>query len=250
MSAKLPSFTTEQSIWLVTEVFENGDLLLKSFTQAHDNARKKKKWEELAIKANAKFGVGYFTDEKLKRRWETIQTQAKKHFDLEKQHRSGTGGGSQMREPPPFIRFVIEHFGHKAGFVGISGGIDSSNSFVSSNDLQENADCEHFQSETSDTFENSRQEQLEGTPTRAKKRKTDQSVSATSTLSDYREQLLQLEIRRSQLEIEKLEEERQMISEKRALIVLWHDLLKNLPQGSGASTCTCKTHFALDPSDL
>ena len=80
MSAKLPSFTTEQSTWLVTEVFENGDLLLKSFTQAHDNARKKKKWEELAIKANAKFGVGYFTDDKLKRRWETIQTQAKKTF--------------------------------------------------------------------------------------------------------------------------------------------------------------------------
>ena len=168
---------------------------------------------------------------------------------MEKQHRSGR---SQMREPPTFIRFVIEHFGHKAGFVGISGGIDSSNSLVSSNDLhvQENADFEHLQSETSGTFENSRQEPLEGTPTTAKKRKTDQPVSATSTSSDYREQLLQLEIRRSQLEIEKVEEERKMISEKRALLVLWHDILKNLPQGSGVSTCTCMTHFALDPSDL
>lgn len=249
MSAKLPAFSVEQSNWLVTEVFENSDLLLKAFTQAHDNVRKRKKWEELATMANTKFGVGYFTDEKLKRRWETIQTQAKKRFDLEKQHRSGTGGGSHLKEPPTFIRFVIDHFGRKTGFTGISGGIDTSSSFTT-DDLPDEAEPEIPQlSETGlqETRENNRHEGED--PPIPKKRKIEKTFLSTSNASsEYRDQLLQLEIRRSQLEIEKLEDERKMIAETRETLALWRDILKSFPQCSDASVSMI--HLSSDPSNM
>ena len=209
MSTKLPSFTTDQSNWLVAEVMENSDLLLKNFKQAHDNARKKKKWDELASKANEKFGVLYFTGDKLKRRWETILTQARKRFDFEKRYRSKTGGGAQATEPPTFVRFVIDNFGHKAGFAGITGGIDTS-SFASDldNSKEDEANSEPLP-ETSGGRDN---RGTGNTPTSSR---------------NYRDELLELEIRRSQLEIKKLEEERLLIAEKREALALWSDFLKN-----------------------
>lgn len=131
------NFSTEENEVIVDEVEKNQGILFSKLTNSVTNSRKKKLWDSICAKVNAlSKGVCRSTQD-VKKRWQDMQSAAKKKEVKRKHEIKKTGGGINESEEINSIDDRILGVLGPVAVDGIPGGIDSDKPVPNQNEILE-----------------------------------------------------------------------------------------------------------------